>query len=78
MELDWLKIEPQQGQAGANTISVRVLSENDSLDREKTVRGVCGDAEAVLTVKQSGRRTVFRAVDGEFLLMNGETFNVLK
>ena len=78
MELDWLRIEPQSGQEGTAGIGISALSANEGIDREKEVRAVCGNAKATLLVKQAGMREVFRAADGDFILSNGETFNVLK
>jgi hypothetical protein len=37
-----------------------------------------GKASAKLTVNQTGKREVFAAANGEFLLSDGGSFNVLK
>nr|WP_302830022.1 hypothetical protein [uncultured Bacteroides sp.] len=78
MILDWLKLEPQNGQAGTTGIMISTLSVNEGIDREKTVHAVCGNASVSMTVRQSGLREVFNAADGNFILSDGETFNVLK
>lgn len=78
MESDWLKIEPQNGQEGTTEIRVSILSVNEGIDREKRVRAVCGDAKTELIIKHSGMREVFRAADGDFVLADGDTLNVLK
>lgn len=78
MILDWFKLEPQTGQAGTMGIMVSTLSANEGVDREKTVQAVCGNTSVSMTVRQSGMREVFDAADGDFILSDGETFNVLK
>lgn len=78
MELDWLKVEPQNGNAGIIGIKFSVLSENEGIDREKTVRSVCGGVQSTTKVVQFGKREIFKASDGDFILSDGSTFNVLK
>ena len=77
MELDWLKVEPQNGNSGVHGIKLSVLSENEGIDREKTIRSVCG-VSSTTKVRQSGKREVFKVTDGDFILSDGGTFNVLK
>lgn len=78
MDSDWLRIEPQNGQAGTVAIQLSVLSVNEGIDRVKRVQSVCGDTKTELVVRQSGKRETFRASDGDFILADGKTFNVLK
>lgn len=75
---DWLRVEPQEGVAGITGVKVSVLSVNEGLDRKCTLQVVCGDTSAPFRVNQVGKREVFLAADGDFLLSNGQTFNVLK
>ncbi|MCD8270582.1 MAG: hypothetical protein LUD46_20475 [Parabacteroides sp.] len=54
---------------------------NEGLDREietvvKTTKGA--PVEVSRLVKQAGKREKFNASDGEFILKDGGTFNVLK
>ena len=63
---------------GNGTISI-ASDENEGIDREQTLsvkngRGLSAD----LTVRQEGLREPFNASDGNFLLSDGDTFNVLK
>lgn len=78
MDMNWLRVEPQNGQAGVTGVQVSILSVNESLDREQTIQAICGGTSAPLRIKQAGKREVFRATDGDFILANGGTFNVLK
>jgi 3-dehydroquinate synthase class II len=53
---------------------------NESIDREMVVTYVDKDRKVSVaqTVKQAGLREVFNASDGDFILADGGTFNVLK
>lgn len=53
---------------------------NESLDREMVVTYVDKDRKVSVAqmVKQVGLREVFNASDGDFILADGGTFNVLK
>lgn len=50
----------------------------EGLDREMEVRFVGGGASLTRKVKQEGMREMFIPSDGEFILADGGTFNVLK
>lgn len=50
----------------------------EGLDREMEVRFVGGGASLIRKVKQSGRRETFVPSDGDFMVSEGGTFNVLK
>lgn len=53
--------------------------ENVGIDREQDVTIATKEGvERKLTVKQIGLREVFMASDGDFILADGGTFNVLK
>lgn len=53
---------------------------NNGIDRsfELKVTTSDGTKEVCVTVTQEGRREIFRVADGDFILSDGETFNVLK
>lgn len=53
---------------------------NEGVDREMVVTYVDKDRKVSVAqmVKQAGLREVFNASDGEFILADGGTFNVLK
>lgn len=78
MEINGFIINPQSGEAGANEISISVAAVNESLDKVVEIDAVCGDKEARLTLIHEGLREVFMASDGDFILADGGTFNVLK
>lgn len=78
MVFDWFKVDPQNGMDGTTAIGMSVLSVNEGIDRQKVIRAVCGSSSVSMTVRQSGMREVFQVVDGDFLMVDGETFNVLK
>lgn len=50
----------------------------EGLDREMEVKFVAADIVVTRTIKQSGMREMFVPADGEFILSDGGTFNVLK
>lgn len=53
---------------------------NEGIDREQVVSvSTTDDAKSVdVVVRQAGLREVFMASDGEFILADGGTFNVIK
>lgn len=52
---------------------------NDSIDREVSVVFTAADCDTITRrVWQEGKREVFDASDGDFLLADGGTFNVIK
>ena len=60
--------------------AVFTSTQNEGIDREMDVTfvDVSGKVSVTRTVKQEGLREPFVASDGDFLLANGGTFNVLK
>jgi hypothetical protein len=66
---------------GDRDVSATFTSDvNESLDREMIVTYVDKDRKVSVAqmVKQAGLREVFNASDGDFILADGGTFNVLK
>lgn len=66
---------------GSGNGSAEFTSEtNESIDREMSVSFVDKSRAVVVerTVTQVGLREVFMASDGDFILADGGTFNVLK
>lgn len=56
MNIDWLSITPQSGQAGTNPISFQLVSENESFeDKTIRVRAVCGNARSEKTIVLKGK-----------------------
>lgn len=55
-------------------------STNESIDRETSVTFIDSTRNVVIerNVTQEGLREVFRCADGDFILADGGTFNVLK
>ena len=51
---------------------------NEGIDREMTVTFKGAEQEIERVVRQEGLREVFRCADGDFILADGGTFNVLK
>ena len=51
---------------------------NEGIDREMTVTFVGAGQEIERVVRQEGLREVFSCADGDFILADGGTFNVLK
>lgn len=53
---------------------------NEGIDREQNIiiRILNGRATTSLKVKQIGLREIFTCVDGEFIVLGSNTFNVLK
>lgn len=63
--------------SGSASISSGV---NEGVDREQSIKVETTDksVSATLVVSQEGLREVFLAYDGDFVLNDGGTFNVLK
>lgn len=78
MEINGFNIEPLQGEAGVHDVSFSPTSVNESLDRVVEIDAVAGDKTARVTLIHEGKREVFMASDGDFILADGGTFNVLK
>lgn len=78
MEINGFNIEPLQGEAGARDVSFSPTAVNESLDRVVEIDAVAGDKTARVTLIHEGMREVFNASDGNFVLADGGTFNVLK
>lgn len=56
MNIDWLSITPQSGQAGTNPISFQLVSENESFeDKTIRVRAVCGSSRSEKTIILKGK-----------------------
>lgn len=52
---------------------------NEGIDQEREVTFKVSDSvKEVRTIKQEGLREVFACADGDFILADGGTFNVLK
>lgn len=78
MNINGFDITPQSGDAGANAVSISVPAVNESLDKVVKIDAICGDKDARLTLIHEGMREVFRVQEGDFRLVDGGTFNVLK
>jgi hypothetical protein len=78
MEVNGFIIEPQNGEAGANEISISVAAVNEGIDKTVEVDAISGDKSARLTLIHEGLRQRFITADGEFILADGGTYNVLK
>jgi hypothetical protein len=78
MEVDGFNINPQSGNAGANEISISVSAVNEGIDKVVEINAVNGDKTDKMTLIHEGMREVFEPSDGEFVLADGGTFNVLK
>lgn len=78
MNFNGFEITPQSGEAGANLISISVPAVNESIDKVVEIDAINGDKSSRLTLIHEGMREVFNASDGEFILADGGTFNVLK
>lgn len=65
--------------SGNNTITI-TSTENEGIDREQiiTVETTNKQISESITVSQEGLREVFACADGDFILADGGTFNVLK
>jgi hypothetical protein len=67
---------------GAGSPTVKSDTPNEGLDREQAIswQTTFGTPQKTVqqTVRQSGKREVFNASDGEFILSGGGTFNVIK
>lgn len=79
MEVNGFIIEPQNGEAGANKISISVPAVNEGIDKVVEVDAVCGDQSDRLTLVHEGLRQRFITADGKvFCVANGGRFAVLK
>ena len=78
MEVNGFDINPQSGEAGANEISISISAVNEGLDKAVEINAVSGDKTAKMTLIHEGMREVFEPSDGDFMLADGGTFNVLK
>lgn len=78
MEVNGFNINPQSGNAGANEISISVSAVNEGIDKAVEINAVNGDKTAKMTLIHEGLREIFEPSDGEFVLADGGTFNVLK
>lgn len=66
---------------GSGSGSASIASDvNEGIDREQSisVETTDGGIRESISVKQYGMREVFEPSDGEFILADGGTFNVLK
>lgn len=78
MEINGFNIEPIEGEAGVHDVSFSPTSVNESLDKTVEIDAVVGDKTARVTLLHEGLREVFMASNGDFILADGGTFNVLK
>ena len=78
MEVNGFNINPQRGEAGANEISISISAVNEGIDKAIEINAVSGDKAAKMTLIHEGMREVFEPSDGDFMLADGGTFNVLK
>lgn len=79
MEVNGFIIEPQNGEAGANEISISVPAVNEGIDKVVEVDAVCGDHSDRLTLVHEGLRQRFITADGKvFCVLGGGRFAVLK
>lgn len=63
---------------GNSIVTVSAIS-NEGLDKEVTFRvSVYKELYRDVTIKHLGRREVFNARDGDFILKDSDTFNVIK
>lgn len=79
MEVNGFIIEPQNGEAGANKISISVPAVNEGIDKVVEVDAVCGDQSDRLTLVHEGLRQRFITADGKvFCVADGGRYGVLK
>lgn len=64
--------------SGDGTIAFSSDVANEGIDRSQEVQVATDNLSVSVTVSQIGLREVFNAFDGEFILADGGTFNVLK
>lgn len=64
--------------SGDGTIAFSSDIANEGIDRSQEVQVATDNLSVSVTVSQIGLREVFNASDGEFILADGGTFNVLK
>ena len=66
---------------GSGDGSLTFISDvNEGIDREQSieVKTIDNKLSVNVSVKQIGLREIFNCIDGEFILADGGTFNVLK
>lgn len=66
---------------GSGSGSASIASDvNEGIDREQSIKVETTDksVSATVVVSQLGMREIFNASDGEFILADGGTFNVIK
>lgn len=79
MEVNGIIINPQSGEAGTDIpISISVAAVNEGIDKVVEIDAICGNKSDRLTIVHEGLREPFVASDGDFVLADGGTFNVLK
>lgn len=64
--------------SGDGTIAFSSDVANEGIDRSQEVQVATDNLSVSVTVSQLGLREMFNASDGEFILADGGTFNVLK
>lgn len=62
---------------GAEIIEVS-SDKNEGIDREMPITFKGGGVSVEALVRQEGRREIFNTDDGDFILADGGTFNVIK
>ena len=79
MEVNGFIIEPQNGEAGANEVSISVPAVNEGIDKAIEVDAVCGNKSDRLKLVHEGLRQRFITADGKvFCILGGGRFAVLK
>ena len=78
METNGIIINPQSGDAGVHNIDFSVAAVNESIDKEIVFDAVCGNKVAPVRIIHEGMREPFAVTEGDFILSDGGTFNVLK
>lgn len=79
MEINNINITPLSGSADTDIpISISVTAINEGIDKVVEIDAVCGNKSDRLTIVHEGLRQPFAAADGDFVLADGGTFNVLK
>lgn len=66
---------------GSGDGAITIISDaNEGIDREQTINvsTTDGNKSVDILVQQTGLREAFMASDGDFILADGGTFNVLK
>lgn len=79
MEVNGIIINPQSGEAGTDIpISISVAAVNEGIDKVVELDAICGNKSDSLTIVHEGLREPFVVTDGDFVLADGGTYNVLK